>query len=116
MPFGSSARFTACIAPMAAPECWSRRKGVFASPIPCSPEIAPPSATIARRPSRTGASFSLVSLLQVSVSVRPDCLSESGTDADAGHHSRSCADFFVVGLPGTTLAPMTLAVASRLIG
>ena len=71
---------------------------------------------MARSPARTGASFSLVSFRQVSVSVRPDCLSESGTDADAGHHSRSCADFFVAGLPGTALATMTLAVASRLIG
>ena len=76
----------------------------------------PPSVTIPCRPSSTGDFLSLVSFIQVSVSVRPDCLSESGTDADAGHHSRSCADFFVAGLPGTALAPMTLAVASRLIG
>ena len=56
--------------------------------------------------------FTLVSFIQVSVSVRPDRLSASGTTADAGHHSRSCADFLLPGLPGTALASVTLAVAS----
>jgi hypothetical protein len=57
--------------------------------------------------------FTRVSFIQVSVSVRPDRLSESGTTADAGHHSHSCADFLLPGLPGTALASVTLAVASR---
>jgi hypothetical protein len=57
--------------------------------------------------------FALVSFIQVSVSVRSYRLSESGTIADAGHHSGSCADFLLPGLPGTALASATLAVASR---
>lgn len=57
--------------------------------------------------------FTLVSFIQISVSVRPDRLSDSGAIADAGHHSRSCADFLLPGLPGTALASVTLAVASR---
>ena len=64
-------------------------------------------------PGRPAAAVSLVSFIPVSVSVRPDRLSESGTIADAGHHSRSCADFLLPGLPGTALASVTLAVASR---
>ena len=45
IPYGSSASFTAFIAFTCAGECCIRKNGVFASPMPCSPEIAPPSAT-----------------------------------------------------------------------
>jgi len=72
----------------------------------------PPSAMIMGGPLWTR-TFSLVSFIQISVSVRPDRLSESETIADAGHHSRFCADFLLPRQPGTALASVTLAVASR---
>ena len=61
MPRGSSASLTARIAFTCAGRCWRRKNGVFARPMPCSPEIAPPSETTFSISRCTACSAALVS-------------------------------------------------------